>query len=537
MRKRAVILVALLVLPGCAGEQVESQKRLDLLITGGRVFDGSGRDWLRLDIGIAGERVAWIGKPGVQKTARRVIDARGLYVAPGFIDLHTHTAHTFLRRELSGNLNYLTQGVTTVVTGNDGSSPWPIAAALERYEEIPLGPNVALLVGHGTLRQQVLGLSDRRPSSSELQRMKRLLRRGITEGAFGLSTGLYYTPGSFATTDEIIALAREVKALGGYYDTHLRDESDYTVGLLKALEEALQIGKESGVPVNISHIKALGPTLWGSSKQVISAIENAKSRGIEVTADQPPYEASETGFVAALFPSWSQERGEKQLKHRLNDPVERRSIRLAVKENIHRRGGPERLMLSSAGIRALEGKTLLEISRVWKVTLEEAALRIAEAGGGSVFSFSMRPDDVMAFMRCAWVATSSDGTTYAWKQGRPHPRAYGSFPRKIGKFVLRERVISLPFAIRAATSLPATIARIPHRGWIRESFYADLVIFDLEHFRDRATYQDPHQYSEGVRYLLVNGVVAIENGKFSGHLAGRVLRKQPTLRDTRVETS
>lgn len=501
---------------------------VDLLITGGRVFDGSGNPWEYKSIGIRGDRIVWIGDPAeTLPAAGQSIDARGLYVAPGFIDLHSHTAEALGQEELSANQNYLHQGVTTLVTGNDGGGPWPIGAALERYERRGIGPNAVLLVGHGTVRQQVMGMEDRAPAVAELEQMKELVRQGMEQGAFGMSTGLYYAPGSYARTDEVVALAREVAKLGGFYDSHIRDEADYSVGLLKAVQEVIEIGREAGLPVHIAHIKALGPRVWGKSREVIDEIERARATGIEITANQYPYEASGTSITGALLPRWVQAGGSEKMLARVRDPQQRPRILREVRENLERRGGAERLVVSSYRDPAGEGNNLRQISERWQLSPEEAALKMLEEGGAGLVSFNMDESDIHNFMRREWVATASDGSTTRFGTGKPHPRGYGTFPRKIRRFVVEQQIIPLGFAIRAGTSLPASIARIPERGWLREGYFADVVIFDLNEFQERATYEEPHQYATGVKYLLVNGVGTIEAGRYNGKLPGRALRKPP----------
>lgn len=503
-----------------------SSQPLDFLIRDGRVLDGSGNPWQYKNIGVRGDRIVWMGDPSEPSPeARTTLSAERLYVAPGFIDLHSHSAEALGQKGLSANTNFLYQGATTLVTGNDGGSPWPIGPALERYEKVGIGPNAVLLVGHGTVRRQVLGMEDRAPTPAELDRMKALVRQGIQEGAFGLSTGLYYAPGNYASTEEVIALAEEAQKLEGFYDSHIRDEADYSIGLLEAVREVIQIGRQAGLPVHISHIKALGPRVWGQSETVIAEIERARASGVEITANQYPYEASGTSVSGALIPRWVQAGGQEATRGRVRDPEQRKRILAEVTVNLERRGGADKLMISSYQDSSLEGKSLRAVASQWNTSPEEAALRLLEEGGAGLVSFNMNPSDLENFMRREWVATASDGSTVPWGRGKPHPRAYGTFPRKIARYVREQGVLTLAAAIRSATSLPASIARIPERGWIRPGYFADLVIFDLEKLEDRATYENPHQYAQGVVYLMVNGTLVIETGSYNGKLAGRVLRK------------
>lgn len=505
---------------------VQAPASVDLLIASGMVLDGTGNPWFRADVGIAGDKIVFVGDASLYKIrAKKRIDASGLYVAPGFIDVHTHTAAGLSDLERRPNKNYLYQGVTTVVTGNDGSSPWPIGETLAKWEKQGIGTNALLLVGHGTVRRQVLGMQDRKPTKEELERMVALVEQGMREGAFGLSTGLYYAPGSYADAEEVIALARAAARYGGIYDSHIRDESNYSIGLLAAIEEAISIGERAGLPVHIAHLKALGRTSWGKAPEACRLIERARRRGIEVTADQYPYEASGTSIAGALVPRWALAGGAEALRSRLKDRTASERLRPAIAENIERRGGADSLLISSARDKSLEGKRLSEVAAAWQVAPEEAAMRMLEQGDAGLISFNMSHEDIVHIMKKEYVMTSSDGETEDPRGGRAHPRSYGAFPRKIRKYVYEENVISLPFAVRAATSLPAAAFRISNRGLIVEGYCADLLVFDGEEFGDKASYSDPHQYSEGVVHLVVNGRLAIENRQYTGALAGRALRR------------
>ncbi len=500
------------------------QNRLDWLIVGARVLDGTENPWRHLNVGIHGDRIAWLAPPSEEPPAsERTVNADGLYLSPGFIDLHTHATSALGNPRLSPLLNYLYQGVTTVFVGNDGGGPWPLDQASARYTENGIGPNVCLLVGHGTLRRRVLQMSDSAPTTEELNRLKELTRTGMRDGAWGLSTGLYYAPGSYAQTEEIIAMAREAGSLGGFYDSHIRDESDYTVGVVESIRELLRIGFEAEIPVHVSHIKALGPGVWGRSSEVIRLVEEARAQGLEVTANQYPYAASSTSVTGALVPRWAQVGGNRHLLTRLDSPNQSARIRRELETNIARRGGADKLQIASYAESTVEGKTLQELSRDWDMDPPDAAIRLLRRGGAGLISFNMNPLDVRSFMTQRWVATASDGGAGAFGKGKPHPRGYGTFPRKISKYVREENWIELPFAIRAATSLPARIARIPQRGTIREDYFADLVLFDLENFDGPASYQEPHQYAQGVRFLFVNGEPVIADGQFTGSRPGRVL--------------
>ena len=488
---------------------------LDVLIENGSVLDGSGSPAQVVDVGIRGDRIVLFGK-AANVRASRVIDASGLIVAPGFIDPHTHSLDDLNSKERRGNEPYLMQGVTTVVTGNDGSSPVDIARTLAHWKEAGIGTNAALFLGEGSVRREVMGMSSQAPSPEQLERMKALVARGMKAGAIGMSTGLYYAPGSFASTEEIVALAKEAAAAGGIYDTHMRDESSYSIGLLASVKETIRIGSEAGLPVHISHIKALGKDTWGMSPEVIALIREARRRGIRITASQYPYDASGTSVGASLVPRWAEDGGKSALFKRFSDPAVRPRLAADMEKNLERRGGPESILVIDAHDTSLNGRTLGTIAKQRHETPIDAAIQIVQKGDAGVASFNMRDDDIGNFMREDWVMTCSDGV-------EGHPRKYGAFPRKLRKYALDERVISLPFAIRSSTSLPAETLGFKERGLLKTGFFADIVIFDPKAIRDSATYQHPRILAAGVRYLFVNGKLAVDSGRRTSVLPGRAL--------------
>ena len=509
--------------------------RHDVLIRGGRVLDGSGNPWYRADIAIDDGRIEAVGRlDGIR--AEVVIDAQGLYVAPGFIDPHTHSDRGLAEAELKGAHAHLAQGVTTVVVNLCGGGQWPLSEQRQTYERQGVGVNVALLIPHGTVRAQVLGMEDRPPSDGELDRMKMLVRDGVEAGAFGLSTGLYYAPGSYATTEEIIALAKEIGP-GGVHASHIRDESDYSIGLLAAVDEVIAISEASGITGIVSHFKALGPNNWGKSVAACVHIERARERGISVWADQYPYEASGTGITGALVPRWAQAGEVKPeepspLERRLRNAVERQRLREGMLENIERRGGPSTLVISRhEADPSIEGRSLADLATKRGQEPVDVALALLEAGGGSLVSFNMSELDIEHIMKKDFTMTCSDGGLVRLGEGKPHPRYYGTFPRKIRRYVVERGTVSLPHAIRSMTSLPATVFGFEDRGYIREGMWADIVIFDLERVRDAATFQDPHQYAEGMLNVLVNGRLAIRDGRFTNELAGSVLDSREAPKD------
>ncbi len=489
---------------------------LDILIRNGSVLDGSGSAERKVDVGISGDRIVLIGS-GAGKHAKREIDAKGLVVAPGFIDPHTHTLEDLSNPGRHRNDAYLMQGVTTVITGNDGEGPVQTAATLDKWQRQGIGTNAALLVGEGAIRREAMGMSDAAPTDPQMDLMKRLVERAMQQGAIGMSTGLYYSPGSFATTEEIIALAKIAAAQGGIYDTHMRDESSYSIGLIGSVQETIRIGREAGIPVHISHIKALGKDVWGKSSQVISIVREARAQGVKVTASQYPYIASGTSVTASLVPRWAEAGGSAELLKRIDDPGVRPRLIADMTRNLDRRGGPETLLITSSKDKQIVGKTLDQIAKERRESPIDAALTIVKAGGAGVASFNMREDDVKNFMREDWVMTCSDGST-------GHPRKYGTFPRKLRKYVFDEHVITLPFAIRSSTSLTAETFGLKERGLLRAGYFADVVAFDPQTIRDLATFEKPEILSTGVRYLVVNGKLAVDDGQLTDVLAGQVLR-------------
>jgi N-acyl-D-amino-acid deacylase len=352
--------------------------------------------------------------------------------------------------------------------------------------------------------------------------MRSLVAQAMKEGAVGLSTGLFYAPGSYADTDEVVALCEIVKRNGGIYATHIRDESTYTIGLEESIKEAVEIGERTGVPVQISHIKALGKPVWGKAKAVCQIIEDARSRGVTVYADQYPYNASSTGLVAAVVPRWVQADG--KLVERLKDPELLPRIKMEMAENIERRGGADTLVISSfPKKKEWQGKNLQEISALMETSAVDAAIELILSGGPSVISFNQSLEDVEYFMQKPWVMTASDGSVQIPGDALPHPRNYGTFPRKIRRYVLEKNLLTMEQAIRSSSGLPAEMLGFSNRGLIKEGYVADIVILDPETIADKATFEDPHQYSEGILQVLISGVPVIRNGEFTGTLAGSPL--------------
>jgi N-acyl-D-amino-acid deacylase len=523
------LLLLALMLPGVggvAGQTAQQPDTLDLVLRGGRILDGLGNPWFRGDVGITGDRIMAVGNLS-RVPARRIVElAENHYVAPGFIDTHSHAGGGLGTPAGSMAEPLLAQGITTVFVNPDGGGPVDLVAQRRGYESRGIGVNVAQFVPHGSVRGEVLGMADRAPSASEMDRMRSLVRRGMEEGAWGLSSGPFYAPGSFSDTDELVELARVVAEFGGAYQSHIRDESDYTVGLMAAVEEVVTVAAGAGIPGVVTHVKALGPPVWGFSLAVIRRIEAARAAGIELYADQYPYIASATGLGAALLPRWAEAGGRDSLNARLDDPATRARVREAVVENLARRGGADRIQFRLFEPEpAIEGRTLADVARERGVEAPDAALQLLRRGSPGIVSFNMDERDVQLLMAQPWTMTASDGDLPEWGAGVPHPRSYGSFPRKLRTYVVEQQVLPLEAAIRTMTGLPASVYRMPDRGRILPGMAADLVVFDLDEVRDPATFTEPHQLSEGMVHVLVNGVSAVDGGAFTGERPGRVLRR------------
>jgi N-acyl-D-aspartate/D-glutamate deacylase len=451
-----------------------------------------------------------------------------MIVAPGFIDPHTH-ADSFIRSPDAAtrvNAAWLNQGVTSVMIGVDGAGTPDVGADARKLVASGIGTNIIPFVGFGAVRQQVLGQDARAPSAAELDRMKTLVAKGMCEGASGLSTGLFYAPQSFAKTAEVIAVAREAAKRGGLYDTHQRDESSYSIGLLESVKEVIAIGREAGMPVHFAHIKALGVDVHGQAQAVIDAVNAARAAGQDVTADQYPWLASGSSLDASLLPRWAVDGGAPALLKRLDDPATLARIRDEMQENMRRRGGAKSLLLIGEGF-DWTGKTLEQMAQQWQLDPRDAALRIIrqsietrQAGqrdrGTSVASFNMAQTDVDLFMKQPWVVTSSDGSD-------GHPRMFATFPEKYLRYVKDRQVIDMPTFIHQSTGRTADIYRIDRRGYLRPGYFADVAVIDPAKFAPRADYIHPRELSVGVNKLFVNGVLAVDNSQTTGATAGRAL--------------
>lgn len=517
-----------LVLTGAAGLLVAlpaTAQETTTLIRNGRLLDGSGNPWIRADVLIRGDRIEAVGDLAAVE-ADEIIDATGLYVAPGFIDSHSHAGGGLASEELSHAEPLLAMGLTTVFVNPDGGGPVDIAAQGAELLEHGLGVNAAQLVPQGSVRGEVMGSVDRAATPAELDRMRELVVAGMEAGAWGLSSGTYYVPGSYTPPVEIQELAKEVAAYGGAYTSHIRDESTYSVGLIAAVEEVIDVGRSAGIPAVLTHVKALGPFVWGYGEAIVKRVERARTEGVQVFADQYPYTASATSLQAALLPRWSQAGGRDSLSARMDDPETMARIREGMVEGLARRGGADRIQFRRyEPDPSIEGRLLSDVAAERGEDPIDTAVDLIRGGGVSIVSYNMHDDDVETLMVQPWTMTSSDGGLGPMGVGVPHPRSYGAFARKIAVYARDREVVGLEDAIRSMTSLPAMVFDMPDRGVVREGAIADLVIFDLEAVDDVATFTDPHHYSEGMVHVFVNGVAAIRDGAFTGERPGRVLRR------------
>ena len=497
-------------------------EKVDLVIANATVYDGTGEPPFVGFIAIQGEKIQAVGT-GPGPSAEWRIDAQGLVAAPGFIDLHTHSDSGIVSRKSRAAINYVLQGVTTSVTGNCGMGPTNVQAFYDKVDLAGAGTNVAHLLPQGALRLRVVGNTNRPASADELDEMRRLARLAMEEGAWGMSTGLIYTPSTYASTEELIEIAREIAAGNGIYASHIRGEE---AELLQSVQEAIRIGQEAALPTHISHFKVKGRPNWGALRLAIQLIEQARAAGAVVTADQDPYIASSTSLEATIFPAWARSGGREQLVKRLRDPEQGPQIRQFVSASLQEKDDGEQIVLARFVPQPeWVGLNLKQIAAQSDKTPLEIAEFIMQQGGASIVNFAMNEADVRQAMTLPWVATASDGSVNIPGPTRPHPRSFGTFPRKIGYYSLQEEVLPLAQAIRSASGLPADILGMTDRGYLQPGLAADVVLFDPQTFLDRSTFEEPFLYPEGMHYVFVNGTPAVAASKPTGALAGRALRK------------
>ncbi|MBY0489412.1 MAG: D-aminoacylase [Gemmatimonadaceae bacterium] len=501
----------------------------DVVIRGGMVLDGTGAAARRLDVGIRGDRIVALAASVPTGRAKRVIDATGRTVTPGFIDLHAHL-EPLLQLPLMESA--LRQGVTLALGGPDGGSPLPLAPYLDSVRTAKPGINVAYLVGHNDVRRTVMGMAARAPRADELQQMRRLVAEAMGQGAFGLSTGLLYLPGTYSKVDEVIALAQVASDSGGIYTSHLRKEG---IGLLDGVGEALEIGRQAHIPVMLTHHKAVGQQMWGKSVVTLAMVDSARKAGTDVMIDQYPYTATHTG-IGVLVPSWAMAGGDAEFRARVARPATKDSILAGIVDNIlNDRGGGDLARVQFSRVawdKSLEGKTLKDWAarRGLTPTPQHGAELVLEAmlkGGGNAIYHVLDESDVRRIMASPFTMIASDGRLSQPGDGHPHPRAYGTFPRVLGEYVRVQHVLTLPVAVHKMTQMPAQRLGLTDRGVLQVGAYADVVVFDPATVKDLSTFTEPHQYPRGIETVVVNGVVAVAASKPTGVRAGRVLTHTP----------
>jgi N-acyl-D-amino-acid deacylase len=537
-----------ILLKGCT-----SKKDFDLIISGGYVFDGLGKEAIKADIGISGSFIEEIGKISNAR-GKSIINAKDLAVCPGFIDAHEHTDVGLLVNPKAESS--IRQGITTLVSGNCGSSPFPIPEEIydetkddlkeqleidltwmdikgffSRLEEKGMALNYATLVGQGSIRGASMGFNDRPPKQEELERMKMLVEENIKSGAVGLSTGLEYAPGSYAQPDEITELCKVVAQLGGVYATHMRDEGDR---LLESLDESIEVARKTGVSLEISHFKIAYPRNWHKIDQALAQVEEAKKEGISILCDRYPYIAGSTG-LSFYFPLWARQGTTDEFLARLKDPTLNSKLRAYVAEQEKKLGSWEKVVISSVASeenRNIQGKTVLEAAKeLGKEPYDFMKdILIEEKNRVGMITFMMKEENLKRILAHPLVAIGTDGSAVApyglLGRGKPHPRHYGTFPRVLGKYIREEKITPLPEMIKKMTSVVAEKFGFEKRGILRKGNFADIVIFDENKVIDRATWTDPHQYPVGIEHVLVNGAVVIEKDEHTGNLPGRILRKE-----------
>ncbi len=540
-----------LLLKGC-----HSKKDFNLIIKNSYIFDGLGNEVFKADIGINGNLIQEIGKISSSR-GKSVLDVEGLVTCPGFIDVHDHTDVELLVNPKAESS--IRQGITTLVSGNCGSSPFPVAEQefeemkedlkerfqldlnwiditgfFSRLEEKGMALNYSTLVGHGAVRGAAMGFNDRPPKPEELEKMKMLVAENIKNGAFGFSTGLEYAPGSYAQADEITALCKVVARYGGVYATHMRDEGDF---LLESLDEALEVTRKTGASLEISHFKIAYPRNWHKIDEALSKIEEAKKDGISVFCDRYPYIAGSTG-LSFFFPLWARQGTTEEFLARLKDPTLEGKIRAHLAEQERKLGSWDKVSISSViseENRQFEGQSVLEGA---KTTGKECydfmqGLLLEEKNRVGVVIFNMKEENLKKILAHPLIGIGTDGSAKApygaLGRGKPHPRSYGTFPRILGKYIRQEKLVSLPEMIRKITSIPADKFGFRKRGKLRSGYYADLVVFDQARVIDKATWTQPHQYPEGIEYVIVNGQIVIDRGEHTGALPGKLLRKQTKI--------
>lgn len=504
----------------------------DVVIKNGTVYDGTQSAPIQTDIAIIDDEIVFVGQLD-RFRAKQEIDASNLAVTPGFIDTHTHLDPYENLLNLSNAESQIRQGVTSSIGGPDGRGVplhQTVKELLDTLETVGIGINMGFMAGHNKVRKKVMGLENRAPTQEELEQMKKMVGQAMDEGAFGLSTGLKYLPGNFAQLEEIIELSKVAAKKGGVYSTHLRDEG---LQIMAAIEETIKISKQADIPVILTHHKVIGKPMWGKSKQTLARVDQARANGIKILLDQYPYNASHTG-LSVLIPAWARAGGQEKFMERLNDPNTFKKIKSEIIFNIlNDRGGEDLRRIQFARVKwqpELEGKTLYDwiVQEGEEPTLEMGAEYVIlgqKNGGASCIYHAMDEKDVENIMQHPLTMIASDGRLSTPGEGHPHPRSYGTFPRVLSTYVRDQKLLSLEEAIYKMTLFPAQTYGIEDRGLLRKGMKADLVIFAADQIQDKATFIEPHQYPEGILYVIVNGELAVDQGKFLNQLNGKVLRK------------
>lgn len=521
--RRLLPLLLLLLVPVLTAGQAPAY---DLVLRNGRIVDGTASPWYKADIAITGDTIVRIA-PTITEPAGRVVDVAGLVVAPGFIDIHTHARRGIF--EVPTADNYVRQGVTTLIEGPDGSSPLPIAPFLAKVQAMRITPNFAMFIGQGTVRNEVMGEVDRPASRAELDKMRALVTQGMEEGALGLSSGLFYVPGTFTPTEEVIDLARVAGRMGGIYISHMRDEAR---GLTDSVRETIAIGEKGGLPTQITHHKVVGKKYWGGSIETLRMVDEARARGVDATIDQYPYTASATSIGSALLPAWALEGGRESTLKRLKDPATRAKIKAestAIIRDERGGGDPKNVSVSACQFDPkLAGQNLAQITqgRGLAVSLEnaaETAIWIVEQGGCGGIFHAIGEEDLQRILVHPATMVASDGEVPVFGRNVPHPRSYGTFARVLGLYVRDKKLLPLETAVQKMSAFPAQRLGLSDRGVLRQGLKADIAVFDAATVRDTATFEKPHSYAEGFSLVIVNGQVAFEGGKMTAARPGRVL--------------
>jgi len=523
MRKLAFASFIVALVPILIGQTVP----YDVVLRNGHLFDGSGSPWYAGDVAIRGDTIAKIAA-SISDPAVQVIDVRGQAIAPGFIDIHSHARRGIF--EVPTADNYIRQGVTTLLEGPDGDSPVPLAPFLARLDELPKSINIGSFIGQGSVRAAVNGNVNRRATAEEIDRMKALVEQGMKDGAFGLSSGLFYVPGTFTPTEEVIELAKVAARFGGIYISHMRDEA---AGVVASVEETIAIGEQAGLPAQVTHHKIIGSSNWGKSVATLRLIDEARVRGVDATIDQYPYTASSTSIQSALLPSWALEGGRDELRERLRDPATRAKIKTASIQALRfERGGgdPKNVVIARCDWDTeLAGKNLGEVTvqrRGLEPTIDnaaETALWIADQGGCSAIFHSISEEDLERIIQHPSTMIGSDGEIPIFGKNAPHPRSYGTFARVLGVYVRERKILTTEEAVRKMTSFPAQRLGLLDRGLLRPGMKADVVVFDTERVHDAATFDKPHQYAEGFSQVIVNGKVVFDGKTMTSARPGKVL--------------